>query len=249
MTFPARELLADWDAQQSAYIAHREARFTAVLDVLAMLYGDGFHVLDLGCGPGSFSLRLLERFPNARITAVDLDPLLLTLARHALVEYRERIQFIHADIAAPDWSAAIPGAPQAVVSSTAIHWLLPEQQVVLYRTLAGLLDDGGVLINADHQRFTSRHPRQKALAEQHDHHTQQQAFAQGALDWDAWFTQALRWPPLKALQQAREQRFSGRPAPFPTSIAVQLALLDQAGFSETGTLWQFLDDYAVAGWK
>ncbi len=48
MTFPARELLKNWDEQQSAYIAHREERYNAALDVLAMLYGEEFHVVDLG---------------------------------------------------------------------------------------------------------------------------------------------------------------------------------------------------------
>ena len=178
MTFPARELLKNWDEQQSAYIAHREERYNAALDVLAMLYGEEFHVVDLACGPGSFSMRLLNRFPAIRVTAIDLDPLLLTLAKEALSEYSDRIQFFSGDIATADCFAAITDKPQAVVSSTAIHWLLPEQQVALYRNI-----------------------------------------------------------------------FKDRPTPLPTTVEFQLAALRQAGFSETGTLWQFLDDYVIAGWK
>lgn len=249
MSFPAKELLNNWDIQQSAYIAHRETRFEAVLDVLSMTTCDNFHVVDIGCGPGTFSMRLLNRFPKARVTAIDLDPLLLTIAREALSEHKDRIDFIHADIASPDCFALINDAPQAVVSSTAIHWLMPEQQTVLYRHLFDLLAAGGIFMNADHQRFDARHPRQKALAEMHDIHTQQLAWKQGAQDWDTWFTDVLKYAPLQEMQAEREKIFAGRPLPLPTPVTCQLAMLQLAGFTETGTIWQFLDDYVIAGWK
>ncbi|MGE0972283.1 class I SAM-dependent methyltransferase [Klebsiella sp. WOUb02] len=249
MTFPARELLKNWDQQQSAYIAHREARYSAALEVLAMSYGEAFHAVDLACGPGSFSLRILQRFPAATVTAIDLDPLLLTLAKEALSEYQERIQFLSGDIAAADCFAAIADRPQAVVSSTAIHWLLPEQQVALYRNVFNLLDDGGMFINADHQRFDQRSPRQTLLARTHDDSTQEKAWAAGVQDWDGWFAAASRYPELAAQLDARAAVFTDRPTPLATTVEFQLAALRQAGFTETGTLWQFLDDYIVAGWK
>ncbi|HEB0854502.1 class I SAM-dependent methyltransferase [Citrobacter werkmanii] len=249
MTFPARDLLNNWDQQQNAYIAHREERFTAALDVLAMTFGDDFHVVDVACGPGSFSLRLLNRFPNARVTAIDLDPLLLTLAKEAMIEHKDRIQFIHADIALPTCFDSVEGKPQAMVSSTAIHWLLPEQQTVLYRNIYHTLDQGGLFMNADHQRFDNRNPRQKLMAQMHDELTQEQGWAAGAQDWDTWFETATRHPELAEKMDERTAIFAGRPMPLPTPIEFQLAMLRQAGFDETGTVWQFLDDYVIAGWK
>ncbi|AFJ46828.1 class I SAM-dependent methyltransferase [Shimwellia blattae] len=249
MTCPAHELLARWDTQQSAYIAHREARFNVVLDTLSLLYGDDFQVLDLGCGPGSFSQRLLNRFPQVRVTALDLDPLLLAIARQALEGQQDRIRFIHADMSEPGWVTALPDTPRAIVSSTAIHWLMPEQQAVLYRTLRELLAPGGILLNADHQRFSPHHPQQKQLAEAHDKLTQQQAFAAGAQSWDSWFADASACETLQAQLPERARLFAGRPVPPATTVGFQLALLQQAGFFETGTLWQYLDDYVIAGWK
>ncbi len=101
-------LLDSWDRQQAAYIAEREARFNAQLDVLALAVGQDFHVLDLACGPGSLSLRILQRFPQARVTAIDLDPLLLAVARGALAEYGDRIRILQADLADP---ACFPCCP------------------------------------------------------------------------------------------------------------------------------------------
>ncbi len=249
-SFSFSSLLALWDQQQGAYIAEREARFNAQLDVLELSVGQDFQVLDLACGPGSLSLRILQRFPRARVTAVDLDPLLLAIARGALATYGDRIRIIQTDLADPACFASLDGpAPQAVVSSTALHWLMPEHLGVLYRNIAELLPDGGVFLNADHQRFDHRHPRVKALAEQHDEQTQQHAWQAGVEDWDRWFAKVQELPELAQYRQARESLFAGRPVPPSTALDFQVASLRQAGFTEAGPVWQLLDDYVIAGWK
>ena len=78
----ALEWIAKWDEQQEENLPDREGRFTALID--AVEEGAGRPdplVLDLGCGPGTLSARLLDRIPAATVVAVDADPLLLTLAR------------------------------------------------------------------------------------------------------------------------------------------------------------------------
>lgn len=249
MTFPASELLKNWDDQQRAYISHREERYQAALDILETLYGQEFHVIDLACGPGSFSKRILARFPAVRVTAIDLDPLLLTLAKEALCEYKGRIHFFSADIAKADCFDGIVNKPQAIVSSTAIHWLLPDQQVALYRNIFAALDDHGIFLNADHQRFDHRSLHQKMLAALHDKNTQKKAWSEGAQNWDAWFKEATRYPELARLMDERSIIFEGRPMPISTTVDFQLAALRQAGFTEVGTIWQYLDDYITAAWK
>lgn len=249
-SFSFSSLLTSWDQQQGAYIAEREARFKAQLDVLELSAGQDFHVLDLACGPGSLSLRILQRFPKAKVTAMDLDPLLLAIARGALAEYGDRIRILQADLADPDCFSLLSGpAPQAAVSSTALHWLMPEQLGVLYRNIAELLPDGGVFLNADHQRFDHRHPRIKAFAKQHDDQTQQRAWQNGVEDWDQWFANVQQLPELAQYRQQRESLFAGRPVPPAAALDFHVASLIQAGFKEAGPVWQLLDDYVIAGWK
>ena len=72
-----RDWLRRWDAQQVGYVPDREARFTVLFDALAALLPASFVALDLACGPGSISQRLLARFPGARAIAVDIDPVML----------------------------------------------------------------------------------------------------------------------------------------------------------------------------
>lgn len=78
------DLVARWDAQQAAYIAGRESRFDAMLDVLSMTLPAEAAVVDLACGPGSLAARVLDRMPHVRVVAIDLDPVLLELARREL---------------------------------------------------------------------------------------------------------------------------------------------------------------------
>jgi len=54
--------LQRWDIQQTGYLSDRGARFKAMLDVLDALLPETFVALDLACGPGAISQRLLARF-------------------------------------------------------------------------------------------------------------------------------------------------------------------------------------------
>jgi ubiquinone/menaquinone biosynthesis C-methylase UbiE len=46
---------------------------------------DGMSILDMGCGPGHFTLRLADWLPNAKITALDANQSLLQQAQKRLV--------------------------------------------------------------------------------------------------------------------------------------------------------------------
>ena len=78
-------LLERWDRQQEGYIRQREERYEAMFQLLEDLFGhDGrFTAIDAACGPGSLGRRLLERFPAARVVALDADVMLLEIARGA----------------------------------------------------------------------------------------------------------------------------------------------------------------------
>jgi hypothetical protein len=78
----ARSWIDRWDVQQQSFLPDREERFAALIDAVQECSGrpDPL-VLDLGCGPGSLAMRVLERLPSATVIGVDADPLLLALGR------------------------------------------------------------------------------------------------------------------------------------------------------------------------
>ncbi|WP_410812155.1 class I SAM-dependent methyltransferase [Micromonospora sp. 067-2] len=242
----ARHLLHLWDDQQSAYVAHRDLRFEAMTDVLRLHCPDDLTILDLACGPGAISDRVLAGFPQATAVAVDYDPILLRVARGALDRYGSRAEVHDVDLVADGWEKALAGrSVDAVLTSTALHWLAPEQLLRVYTTLARLLPAGGVLLNADHLRYDGSAPTLRDIASRHDARVQQETFAAGALDYSAWYAEAARHPELAELAAQRERRFADRPPQALAPLDFHLAALRTAGFAEVGTVWQYLDDHVV----
>ena len=219
-----------------------------ILDVLELQYSNTpFTVIDLACGPGSLSVRILEKFEHASVVGIDYDPMLLALARQSSARFGNRLQLVDSDLAGADWSTSVTAPVHAIVSTTALHWLAPQQLVEVYRQCHELLIPDGVLLNGDHFRFDNRSPVIGRWAEAHDEQTQRSAFAAGAPEWDSWWDGLRATPGIGELTEERERRFAGRNAAAPTAVDFQLAALAQAGFRESGTVWQLFDDYVVYG--
>src|SRR3984885_6155142 len=80
----ARDWIARWDRQQEVYLPDREERFTALIDAVEAGAGRSDPlVIDLGCGPGSLAVRLLDRLPRATVIGIDADPVSLALGQAA----------------------------------------------------------------------------------------------------------------------------------------------------------------------
>src|SRR4029077_17954583 len=82
-----------WDRQQQSYLRVREDRFRAIIEVVRGAVPARPRVVDLGCGPGSLSVRLLRSIPKAVVYPVDLDPVLLTVGRRAFGDARGRLRW------------------------------------------------------------------------------------------------------------------------------------------------------------
>lgn len=254
------DLLERWDSQQEGYIKQREERFDVMFEILGHAFGDGFTVIDAGCGLGSLSRRLLHRFPAARVIAVDADVMLLEMARISLAAYQNRARIVEADLSEPCWVARVRDAvislgakqPAALVSTTALHWLSPGALAELYGSAGELLIPGGIVMNGDHMRYDSRWPTLAKVARKARERILQEAVRAGEDDWDAWWQRAGRTAPLAELKTRRDAFFAARPRKRATSgedcsVDFHVAALRHAGFIEAGTVWQQFDNYVVFG--
>jgi SAM-dependent methyltransferase len=245
----ASDWIGRWDRQQEVYLADREDRFTALIDAVEAGAGAGRPdplVLDLGCGPGSLSVRLLRRLPRATVIAVDADPVTLALGRAAYGGV-PGLRFEDADLRSLDWADRIglrPGQKiDAAVSSTALHWLRPAELTALYATLAGLLRPGGLFLDADHFRLDDvSSPVLARLDRVLEEKESQRHFPDGhagrAEDWEQWWRAASGDAALSGAARERERRGVGHHGPESVRLAVHTAALRAAGFTEIGTLWQ-----------
>jgi len=116
----------------------------------------GARVMDAGCGTGFLALWLAERFPDATVTAFDLEPRMLEVlarsARRAGVP-GSRLTIATGDLRQPDRlrrladGAGLPpltAALDLIVVGAALEHVPLEETL---RGLAGLLRPGGLLLN------------------------------------------------------------------------------------------------------
>jgi SAM-dependent methyltransferase len=244
MTVDWWDWLRRWDVQQEGYVPEREARFTAMFDALAELLPASFVALDLGCGPGSVSQRLLARFPDAQAIAVDIDPVMLAIGRGALGTVAGRLRWIEADLASPDWLDALGETHlNAVLSTTALHWLEPEPLRRLYHDLARLLRPGGLFLNGDHMAFGAALPTFARLSQQAlDEQWADAAFAARGIETaEQWWDALTSEPAFAPLLTQRAERFAGKTRQeSPPGFDVHVDALREAGFREVETIWQVL---------
>lgn len=238
--------LRRWDAQQEGYVPEREARFTAMFDALAELLPASFTALDLACGPGSISERLLARFPDARAIAVDIDPVMVAIGRGALGTAGGRLRWVEADLASPGWPEALGETRvDAVLSTTALHWVEPEPLARLYHDLGRLLRPGGLFLNGDNLAFGPASPTLTRLSRRliDDQWTDAAFAARGVETAEQWWDALALEPAFAPLLAERTRRFAGkRRQESPPGFDVHVAALRDAGFREVGTIWQVLSN-------
>lgn len=236
--------LQRWNAQQTGYLPYREERFQSMLDVLEILMPAEFVALDLACGPGAISQRLLERFPHAQCIAVDLDPVLLAIGRGALGDMNGRLRWVEADLMSDDWVQRLGDMQvDAVLTTTALHWLPSDRLVQVYRQLGQLVRPGGVFLNGDVMPFPPHLKTFGLLAKTVQARQEKYAFERrGGEDWESWWKALSKEAALKELFEERQRRFGSRHTEFEPTLDLHEAGLRDAGFHEVSVIWQRLDD-------
>ncbi|MDF3297936.1 class I SAM-dependent methyltransferase [Streptomyces tropicalis] len=225
-----------WDRQQEWYMPDREDRFRVMLDMVEAVAGSAPRVLDLACGTGSITSRLLARLPGATSTGVDLDPALLAIAEGTFAG-DERVTLVTADLKDPDWRAGLPhDSYDAVLTATALHWLHDGPLAALYGQVAELVRDGGVFMNADHMIDEST-PRINAAERALRHARMDRAKDNGALDWAEWWQLAAADPALAGPTARRFEIYGEHADGDMPSAAWHARVLREHGFAEARPVW------------
>lgn len=246
-----QQWMTRWDHQQEGYLSHREQRFDVILDVVARVTGSGSpRVLDLATGPGSLASRVIDRFPDARVVAVDDDPVLQLLGRSVYGDRDGRLRWVLGDLTDDRWADDVraDGPYDAVVSTTALHWLDPSALVRCFVTAGALLRAGGVLVDGDHTSEADS-PRLRALQE-----SMRAMPRDGRQEYRPWWDDlqaaAVGEPELAEAFAERARRNAGFPQQQESpTIDFFLAALRVAGFTEVGTVWQEGDDRVLVALK
>lgn len=236
-----RQRLATWDAQQDLYRPDREHALGAMSDILASrLPVDRLRVLDLACGCGAVTARILDAVPSAHVVGIDRDPVLLRIAREIWAG-DPRVTFEQADLRDGAWRDRHGvGQFDAVVTAASTHWFEPDDLSSLYRAIATSLRPGGLFANLDWipiaqapelQRLSDAYVRDRERRLTPEREGQPSP-------WSEWWAQTLADPDLAAEATERSAMDVPRSAEHFADEDWHRSELIAAGFAEAGVIWR-----------
>lgn len=115
-----------WDPEQyDKFSGHRLRPFSDLMSRVGASTPQ--IVVDLGCGPGSLTLTLARRWPDARIIGVDSSAAMLDRARRN--DSAERVEWVRSDV--ESWDPVQVGAPIDVITTNALlQWVPSHRQLI-----------------------------------------------------------------------------------------------------------------------
>jgi trans-aconitate methyltransferase len=219
-----------WDAMMAGFVPGMTSCEETIFHAVEGLHGGPPNrVLDLGGGPGALVGKMAARWPGTSVTLLDVDPVLLALAR---ADLPSGVTVHEGDLCTPAWTARTGCEFDLVTSVMTMHYLQPEQARALYREAHRVLAPGGLLIVADLM------PEQSipAIMAAFDPAVGE---AVAELAWAQWWSDITQTRELEHLVQARKTIFEKNPpAEFTADTAWHLDAARAAGFAEAGVLWR-----------
>ena len=222
-----RGFIASWDERSDRERSVREMQMKTAVFMIPQPREQAIRVLDVGAGYGALAAAILEDRPNASAVCFDGSEEMIKLGRERNERFAGRMEFVRGPLDAPDWSKAIAGPFDAVVSARALHHLTHEQRRRLFRDAHDLLGPGGCFINAD-----SLKPASEALRAQY--RTTRQRWIDGQLG-----------NTVEAEMEPSRVRLP-HGAHYNGLMEDELSWLREAGFHDVDVFWKFTN-YAVYG--
>ncbi len=199
-----------------------EEMMQALIDALPFRSKDKIKILDLGCGTGNLSQKLLLAYPNARISCVDMAENMLKMAKAKLKGSRN-VLFWQGDVR----DLSCREKYDCIVSSMVLHHVEGREKPRLYRKLRNCLPKGGVFLCVDIFLSSNRHLQE--------------------LYMDKWkeFMRANGLPEKKVNNMLRRHQKEDRPVVF----TEELEILRRAGFKEVDVILKHYNFAVYGGMK
>jgi trans-aconitate 2-methyltransferase len=131
--------MREWNAETYHRVSNPQFDWGTVVLARLPLNGDEC-VLDVGCGTGRLTEKLLGRLPRGRVIGIDLSSNMVRVAHDCLRAQNARVHLLVADASALpvlEWA-------DAVFSTATFHWVLDHPR--LFRSLHDALKPGGRLV-------------------------------------------------------------------------------------------------------
>ena len=168
-------------------------------------------ILDIGAGTGLFAALMLEKFPAAELTLLDISENMLAIARERFSN-RKNVRYVVNDYSRSE----LGGKYDIICSALSIHHLTNEDKPRLFNKIYAALNPGGIFVNADQADGETPYFRQQYLE---------------------YWNEFLRSGPLKETEHAeilkRRDTLDKN-----EKLSVQLRWLHECGFSDVDVVYK-----------
>ena len=210
----------DYDKQRRQLLPCFDDYYNLPLTVLDFK-GEAPKILDIGSGTGLFSSIVLQKYPNAKFTLIDLSDKMLSLAKERF-KGNMNMRFIADDYTKHNFTEKF----DIIISALSVHHLSAIDKENLYRKCYDILNDGGIFINAD-QVLSPSSEIESTFSKLWRESVEQSGLSQ------------------EEIQKAYERVSFDNPS----TLAEQLLWLNQAGFKNADCLYKYYHFCVMYGKK
>jgi tRNA (cmo5U34)-methyltransferase len=115
-------------------------------------------ILDIGAGTGLLAALMLEKFPAAELTLLDISENMLAVARERFAA-KKNVRYVVNDYSRSE----LGGTYDIICSALSIHHLATEDKRLLFHKIYAALAPGGMFVNADQADGETLYFRQQYL--------------------------------------------------------------------------------------
>ena len=215
------EIASRYDAQRIWIIPEMEDYYSAAVWAAECTHSRPA-ILDIGAGTGLLSALIVQKYPDASLTLVDLSEPMLGIAKERFAK-RKNMRYISGDYSRVDFA----GRYDIICSALSIHHLEQDAKHRLYEKIFNALHHGGIFVNADQVLGETPAIQQRYMAY-----------------WDAFLDPCPL--PVEEKKQVlyRRDMFDKN-----EKLSVQLAWMQECGFAEIDIVYKNRQFVVVTGRK
>lgn len=212
----------EYDKNVRDTLPHYEEMNHKVIELVDYEQNKAIDILDLGIGSGFTAVGLLEKFPNSKLTGIDLSKKMIQMARNRLSRLSNKVSYVQGNI--------IDFKPihkyDVAVAVLSIHHLNREEKKQFFKKMFDALNENGLFIIGDLIIGDTREETEKIEGE-----------------WKQYMIDAL------GAKTADKWMENYKIEDIPDSVNNQLSWLRGEGFREVKCVWKKMNCAVFFGKK
>ena len=217
------EEAAEFDEIILKLIPYYNEMVSALINSIPFNKKESFKVMDLGCGTGTITKLLKDKFPNAKVTCLDLAENMIQMAKLKLNKY-DNINYLTGDFYHFNFNEKY----DLIVSSLALHHLLTDDDKKnFYKKIYDSLNENGAFLNADDVLASNNHLQDLYIEK-----------------WKEYMNRNVsiedienKWIPASEAED------------HPSKLVDQLDWLRKIGFKNVDVIWKYYKFAVYGGYK